>query len=1055
MLKKLLLPISLISYLIIAGCGGGGGSSAPTVGQFIDDPVGGLGYSCTGAGAATNSGTTNPQGQFNYSPGQSCTFTVGNVTLGAPTSISTDGKVTPQDVAGVTRSATTAPSALAIAQFLQSLNDGSASGQIIIPTAVTTALSSSTVAPVTLVSTSGTIAQSNLQNLVTSAGKTTLVTPTAAKSALDTQIASGVVSTSTGAVSTSAPIVLTSITISDSATPPAGITDQLVAKAIYSDGSISDVTKSVTWTSSDPTIVTVDTNGLATGIKKGNTTVTASYAPTNGSPMTSSFSETVLDPTPLNIAIAYVQSGLTTLQNAASTTLQAILTLSNNATQTISSLVNWVVTPATTAGGNATVAVDTTANTATLTATSPGSVALGATYSGLSSNSLSLSITTTITGTAASGLALPGAAITANCSNGTLTTTSATDGTYTINGAIPPCILSASSQNSAGTTVTYYSAVPTGSSASATANITPLTHLAVASVIGLDPSTLTSSTVGSYTSLITPSALSTAASNTIAAMSAVGINLPSTTNPFSTTLKAATQDTGISTDQQDQALDQLMVSLAVASTPLSSVTSSFTSPASASSSSALTTSVTTLAKAKQIPQSSLSGCPSAISGLFTFVNVGFSNISTSGSVKTPTFGMVAINFSNSAITINNPSNSSTNVISVPANSAVKQDGTQMMIVASASNPCAFSAKTQPNGTAPVTNGQVINFEVSKAGFLVASGGTLSIPADVSTPNGSISSSKLGSMNCSFNTICTGLQIAIPVQNGIKLSDGTGTWQTVEWNCVSSSCGTEPTSSAASSNLFVNYYEQLVFKSVSATQSQVTPYACDGLASNYNTSSGTKTCSTSANTASVPVVSCITNNDCPTFGSTGVTATNIFESTATGVNIRTAVFKAANNDLIGLMIGFNGLFTELMGIAYQPANAPVLPIVQSTVNNPQWKTIGRCKNNVQCSYIVEIAEKYTVTAVNAATTTAPASVTRTWLDNVDYGSVDTAYIDVPYKGMFYRPYTTQTSGNNFNEITGIRGNGWSVYGGTATVSAQKSSSALPSTTGSYFGINIKY
>ena len=154
--------------------------SCLSIGQFIDAPVAGLSYSCTSASAspAANTGTTNAQGQFQFAIGQSCTFKVGNVTVGTLSSVPTDNIVTPQDLAGVIRSATSSPAALAIAQFLQSLDDGSGSGVITIPAAVTTALNS--VAATSIVSsTAGVMSQAALTALVRSAGKTTLVTPTA------------------------------------------------------------------------------------------------------------------------------------------------------------------------------------------------------------------------------------------------------------------------------------------------------------------------------------------------------------------------------------------------------------------------------------------------------------------------------------------------------------------------------------------------------------------------------------------------------------------------------------------------------------------------------------------------------------------------------------------------------------------------------------------------------------------------------------------------------------------------------------------------------------
>lgn len=52
-------------------------------------------------------------------------------------------------------------------------------------------------------------------------------------------------------------------------------TKQYVATAGYSDGSSSDVTASVAWTSSDESVVTIDAGGLATGQAAGDALVTA------------------------------------------------------------------------------------------------------------------------------------------------------------------------------------------------------------------------------------------------------------------------------------------------------------------------------------------------------------------------------------------------------------------------------------------------------------------------------------------------------------------------------------------------------------------------------------------------------------------------------------------------------------------------------------------------------------------------------------------------------------------------------------------------------------
>ncbi|MNG91808.1 gamma-glutamyl-gamma-aminobutyrate hydrolase [compost metagenome] len=54
----------------------------------------------------------------------------------------------------------------------------------------------------------------------------------------------------------------------------AGLTGQLAANGSYSDGSSVNVTPSVSWTSSDPAVATVDASGLVTGVATGTATIT-------------------------------------------------------------------------------------------------------------------------------------------------------------------------------------------------------------------------------------------------------------------------------------------------------------------------------------------------------------------------------------------------------------------------------------------------------------------------------------------------------------------------------------------------------------------------------------------------------------------------------------------------------------------------------------------------------------------------------------------------------------------------------------------------------------
>lgn len=485
-MKSLLLVCLSLLLLACGGGGGGGGTGvAPLVGQFIDDPVSGLAFVCTGApGTPSTTGITNAQGQFNFLQGQSCVFKVGNVTLGAAITIPSDGKVTPQDVAGVTRSATTAPSAVAIAQFLQSLDEKTESEKIVISSKSREALNADAITELSLTSNSGSVSQEELQNLVSFVRKT-LVSPAVATDALNRQIALNNVNPSAGLFSTSSPPalnsilvtsattsqpaglpvqmsamgyysngavadisrdvtwasidesaliinasglatglkkgraavsaslkpvsslvavkgsvfqtttdpVLTAITISNSNALPVGLTDQLNASGTFSDGTKADLTNLVTWTSSDTQILNINSQGLATGLIQGTVKVTANYLPKGASSAFSAhYTETVLAPTVVNLVISYVQSALTTIQNKATALLQAVIVFSDKTTQTVSSLVTWTVSAV--SGGGATISLGKFAtDNATLGATSPGVISISASYLGLQSQALDLSIT--------------------------------------------------------------------------------------------------------------------------------------------------------------------------------------------------------------------------------------------------------------------------------------------------------------------------------------------------------------------------------------------------------------------------------------------------------------------------------------------------------------------------------------------------------------------------------------------------------------------------------------------------------------------------------------
>lgn len=124
-------PIQLLLILLVApllACGGSGigdlGSSNSATGTFVDEAVSGLHYQ-----TPTHSGVTDANGTFTYTPGETVTFSMGDVMLGQGTAKST---MTPVDlVPGATDE--TDPAVTNMSRMLQTAdNDGDPSNGIMI-----------------------------------------------------------------------------------------------------------------------------------------------------------------------------------------------------------------------------------------------------------------------------------------------------------------------------------------------------------------------------------------------------------------------------------------------------------------------------------------------------------------------------------------------------------------------------------------------------------------------------------------------------------------------------------------------------------------------------------------------------------------------------------------------------------------------------------------------------------------------------------------------------------------------------------------------------------
>ena len=111
-----------------------------------------------------------------------------------------------------------------------------------------------------------------------------------------------------------------------------GTSVTLNAEGFLSDGSNQNLSGDVTWSTSAPTIATVD-KGLVRGLTPGQATITASFAG-----RTSSATVTVTEATLISLTIS---GGLSSLAVGTQTQFQAIGTFSDNTTQDLSSQVTW------------------------------------------------------------------------------------------------------------------------------------------------------------------------------------------------------------------------------------------------------------------------------------------------------------------------------------------------------------------------------------------------------------------------------------------------------------------------------------------------------------------------------------------------------------------------------------------------------------------------------------------------------------------------------------------------------------------------------------------
>ena len=184
-----------------------------------------------------------------------------------------------------------------------------------------------------------------------------------------------------GSGSTAAPTGLTSISVG----PPdssfaVGVTQQLGATGVYSDGSKKDLSAGVTWSSSSTAVATTTATGMVTALTPGSTTITATLNGVSGT--------TTLTVTPATLVSIGIAPATATLANGTHRQFTAMGVYSDNSSHDVTSMVTWsssntaIASVSNTAGSNGLV-----------TALAVGSTSIGATLNGVAAPTVTVTVT--------------------------------------------------------------------------------------------------------------------------------------------------------------------------------------------------------------------------------------------------------------------------------------------------------------------------------------------------------------------------------------------------------------------------------------------------------------------------------------------------------------------------------------------------------------------------------------------------------------------------------------------------------------------------------------
>lgn len=223
-----------------------------------------------------------------------------------------------------------------------------------------------------------------------------------------------------------------------------------------------------------------------------------------------------------------------------------------------------------------------------------------------------------ISGTAATGLAISGKVVSATCATGSGTSTTLVNGTFAIDitGGVAPCVLQVTTSSGVKLhSLVDVASVASSTSATAVANITPVSDLIVARVAGQDPTTFfTTFAAGAPAGLVTTATVADATTTVIAALSST-VDLTGIA-PLTSVLTAANgSNLGNAFDQK---LDALIAAMGTAGVTQSTLTASVVSQAGSSSTSAA-------AVIGPVLQASSSSCAAVKSGKYRSVSMALAS----------------------------------------------------------------------------------------------------------------------------------------------------------------------------------------------------------------------------------------------------------------------------------------------------------------------------------------------------------------------------------------------------------------------------------------------